>query len=63
MDAHASEARLLGNGEIHKKFNKDDHYIVPTSNCPPPSFCVAVDCHEGYMLISRLGDETYVKLV
>jgi len=45
------------------KFNKDDHYIGPTSTRPPLSFHVAVNYHEGYMLILRLGDETYAKQV
>ena len=39
------------------------HYIGPANNRPQLSFYVAVDCHEGYMLVLRLGDETYAKLV
>ena len=42
------------------KGGEDVHYVGPTSDHPPPSFCVAMYCHEGYMLILRLGDETYV---
>jgi hypothetical protein len=41
----------------------DDHYIGHANQRPPLSFRIAVDCHEGYMLILRLGDETYVKPV
>lgn len=59
----ASEARLLGNGEVCKEFDEDDHYIKPTSIRPLPSFRVTVDCHEGYMLLMYPRDETYVRPV
>ena len=49
--------------EVREEFDVDDHYVGPSSNCPPPSFHIAVDCHEGYILILRIGDETYAKLV
>jgi hypothetical protein len=63
VDVQASEARLMGNGEVREEFDVNDHYVGPASQRPPPSFRIAVDCHEGYMLILRPGDETYVKLV
>jgi hypothetical protein len=63
VDVPASEARLMGNGEVREEFDVDDHYVGPASQRPPPSFRIAVDCHEGYMLILRPGDETYVKPV
>ena len=37
----------------------DDHYVGLANNCLPPSFRIGVDCHEGYMLNLRPGDETY----
>ena len=58
MDVPTLEARLLGNGEVREEFKEDDHYIGPTSNCSPPSFRVAVSCHEGEMVILRPRDET-----
>jgi hypothetical protein len=63
VDVQASEARLMENGEVREEFDVDDHYVGPASQHPPPSFHIAVDCHEGYMLILRHGDETYVKPV
>ena len=63
LDVQPLEARLLENGEVREEFDVDDHYVGPASNRLPPSFCIAVDCHEGYMLILRLGDETYAKPV
>ena len=53
----------MGNEEFREEFDVDDHYVGPVSNRPPPSFRIAVDCHEGYMLILRPGDETYAKPV
>ena len=61
MDVYALEARLLDNVKVCEEFNEDDHYIGPTSNHPPPSFCVVMDCHEGYMLILHFEDEIYTK--
>jgi hypothetical protein len=61
VDVPASEARLLENGDVREEFDVDDHYVGLASQRPPPSFRIAVDCHEGYMLILRPGDETYVK--
>jgi hypothetical protein len=53
----------LENGEVREEFDTDDHYVGPASQRPLPSFRIAVDCHEGYMLILRPWDETYVKPV
>ena len=53
----------MDNGEVHKEFDEDDHYIGHASNRLLPSFCVAMDCLEGYVLILRHGDETYAKPV
>lgn len=61
VDVLMLEARVLGNGEVHEEFNEDEHYVGPASNRSPPSFHVAMDYHEGYMLILSLGDETYGK--
>ena len=55
--------RIGRNLQIDGTCEGGGHYVGPASNRPPPSFRVIVDCHEGYMLILRLGDETYVKLV
>ena len=63
VDVQALEASLLGNGEVCEEFDVDDHYVGHTSQHSPPSFRIAVDCHEGYMLLLRAGDETYVKPV
>ena len=63
IDVQASEASLLGNGEVCEEFDVDDHYIGPTSNRPPPSFRIALDFHEGYKFILRPGDETCAKPV
>jgi hypothetical protein len=56
-DVYASEVGLLDNGEVHKEFDEDNHYVGHASNCLLPSFCVAMDCHEGYMLILHHGDD------
>ena len=63
VDVQASYANLLGNGDIREEFDVDDHYVGRASNRPPPSFRIAMDCHEGYMLILHLGDETYAEPV
>ena len=53
MDVLASEVRLLGIEEVHKKFYKNNHYVGPASVHPSLSFHVAMDCHKGYMFILR----------
>jgi hypothetical protein len=53
----------MENGEVCEEFDVDDHYVGHASQRLPPSFRIAVDCHEGYMLILRPGDETYAKPV
>jgi hypothetical protein len=53
----------MENGEVREEFDVNNHYVGHASQRLPPSFRIAVDCHEGYMLILRLGDETYVKPV
>jgi hypothetical protein len=63
VDVQASEASLLENGEVHGKFDVDDYHVGHASNCPPPFFCIVVDCHEGSMLILHHEDETYTKPV
>ena len=63
VDVQPLEARLLENGEVCEEFDVDDHYVGPASNRPPPSFHIALDCHEGYMLILHPRDETYAKPV
>ena len=46
--------------EVHEEFDEDNYYVGLVNNRPPLSFCVAVNYHEGYMLILRPGDETYM---
>ncbi len=52
-----SEAMFFSNGDVREEFAVDDHYVGPARNRPAPSFRVAVDCHEGYMVLVRAGDE------
>lgn len=54
MDVHALESRLLEDGEVWEEFNEDNYFVGRASNCPPPSFHITMDCHEGYMLICVL---------
>lgn len=63
MQVPTSEARPLGNGEVCKEFDEDEHYIGLASIRSLPSFRVAVDCHKGYMLLMYPRDETYVRPV
>ena len=63
VNVQPSKASLLENREVREEFDVDDHYIGPASNRPPPSFHIAVDCHERYMLILHPRDETYAKLM
>jgi hypothetical protein len=48
-----------------KSFVRSLMWITITSNllvtAPPPFLCIVVDCHEDYMPIMYLGDETYAK--
>jgi hypothetical protein len=62
MDVNALEVtRLLDNYvKVCEEFDEDNHYIGPTSNHPLPSFRVEIDCHEGYMLILHLGDDSNI---
>ena len=57
VEVQATEACLLENGEV-REFDVDDHYVGSASQRSPPSFHIAVVCHEGYMLFLRAGDET-----
>ena len=43
------DAMFLSNGHVHEEFVADEHCVGPACNCPTPSFCVVVDCHEGYL--------------
>jgi hypothetical protein len=63
VNVQASEVSLLGNREVCEEFDVDDHYVGLASNRLPSPFRIAMHCYEGYMLILRLGDETYAKLV
>ena len=35
----------------------DEHYVGSAHNRPALSFRVGVDCHEGFMVLVRAGDE------
>jgi hypothetical protein len=61
VDVEALEVCLLGNEEVCEEFDMDDHYVGSASQRSPPSFRIAVDCHEGYILILRPEDEIYAK--
>ena len=63
VNVQALETSLLGNEEVHKEFDIDDHYVGLASNRPPPFLRMAMDYHEGYMLILHPRDETYAKPV
>jgi hypothetical protein len=39
----------------------NEHYVGLARNWPALSFRVGVDCHEGYMVLVRAGDEEYSK--
>ena len=52
---------FFDNGDIREEFAADDHYVGPARNRPAPSFRVAVDCYEGYMILVRPGDEEHPK--
>ena len=56
-----SEAMFFNNGDVREEFAADDHYVGPARNRPAPSFRVGVDCHEGYLLLVRAGDEEHPK--
>jgi len=56
-----SEAMFFDNGDIREEFAADDHYVGPARNRPAPSFRVAVDCYEGYMILVRPEDEEHPK--
>ena len=49
------------NEEVREEYDVYDHYVGPANNRPPPSFHIAVDCHEGNLLILRSVDETFAK--
>ena len=55
------EAMFYSNGEVREEFAADDHYVGPACDRPAPSFRVARDCHEGYMVLVRAGDEEHTK--
>ena len=48
---------FTGNGTVREEFAEDEHYIGPARQRPMPSFRVARDCGEGYMLLLRPGDD------
>ena len=61
VDVQTSEASILENEEVCEEFDVDNNYVKPAGNRPLPFLCIVVDCHEDYMLIMCLGDETYAK--
>jgi hypothetical protein len=44
-------------GIVREEFAKDEPFIGPVGEQPRPSFRVARDVYEGYMLLVRPGDE------
>src|SRR5665213_3542773 len=63
VTALGTDAMFFSNGEVHEEFAADEHYVGPACQRPPPSFRVALDCHEGYMVFVRAGDEEHPKPV
>lgn len=53
----SSENMFLHNGEIHEEHGQEEPYIGHVCDCPQPSSCIGVDCHEGYFVLIWLGDE------
>ena len=58
-----SEAIFFSNGDVREEFVVDDHYVGPAHYRLASSFYVAGDCHEGYMVLVRLGYEEHPKLI
>ena len=56
-----SQAMYFCNGDVREEFDVDESYVGPLRDRPQPSFRVAVDCHEGYMVLLRPGDEEFPK--
>ena len=54
---------FFNNGDIREGFAIDEHYVGPACNRPAPLFRVGVDCHEGYMVLVRAGDEEHPKAI
>jgi hypothetical protein len=52
---------FFSNGDVREEFAMDEHYVGPARNRPAPSFRVGVDCHEGYLVLVRAGDEEHPK--
>jgi hypothetical protein len=48
---------------VREEFVEDEPFIGPMGEQPQPSFRVARDVYEGYMLLIRPGDEVHPKLV
>jgi hypothetical protein len=44
-------------GIIREEFEEDEPFIRPVGEQPRPSFRVAQNVYEGYILLVRLGDE------
>lgn len=51
------------NGVIDEEFVVDKHYVGPTQNHLAPSFHVAIDCYEGYMVLIRAIGEKHPELI
>ena len=52
---------FFSNGDIHKEFVVDEHYVGHARNLPVTSFRVGVNCHEGHVILVRAGDEEHPK--
>ena len=52
---------FFDNGDIREEFATDDHYVGPARNRPTPSFRVAIDCYEGYIIL--VCHEEHLKLI
>ena len=54
---------FFSNGVVHEEFAMDEHYIGRAHNRSRPLFRVGIDCHEGYMVLVRVGNEKHSKSI
>ena len=54
-----SDTMFFSNGDVREEFVVDEYYVGPARNRTAPSFCVGVDCHEGYMVLVRAVNEEH----
>ena len=56
-----SDIMFFSNGGVREQFAMDEHYVSPARNRPALSFRVGVDCHQGYLVLVRVGNEEHPK--